>query len=257
MILSMTIRSSWTVAVMPFTLLAVFFAMAIKTHMAHQLEARLAHIEQLTMLRHWVRAVRIAWRLLPSLVTRPTLRNRAITAMAACLDQLGAYDAAIVTFDDLIEHLPNEHPSSVRQRLDRCIAQLANGQLTDADNAIRKLRSRIDTPLNSATYRLALLIQQVRTNHWLDAIDQNASDLVDQLRPLGVEAGYGYALMALSYHMLAENDPLRCDSDHEAQLWWSRATLLLPVTAMIDRFAELASLAHFSSSCPLATTTML
>ena len=70
-------------------------------------------------------------------------------------------------------------------------------------------------------------------------------------RPLGVEAAYGHALMALAHHQLAQRpQPAKTDDvepmDHNTLtlIWWQRATLLLPVQALVQRFAELQTLAE-------------
>ena len=173
------------------------------------------------------------------------------------LDQLKAFEAAITAYDYLIDHLPSTHPWSMRLRVQRIIAQLATHRLTDADEGLRRMRPKTTEMMDATTcaaLRLAALIQQVRTYHWSDAA-ASAADLLGDLRPLGVEAGYGHALLALSYHHLADAPPsdgalstdaqptTAAEADKMARLWWSRATVLLPAPVLVDRFPELGALA--------------
>ena len=105
------------------------------------------------------------------------------------------------------------------------------------------------TPI-SASYRLACLVQQIRTHHFADAV-QDSQNLVEELRPLGVESGYGHALLAFAHEplasrvsaeALAEPEQLAAHAS-EARNCWSRATLLLSPEAIADRYPELAPLA--------------
>ncbi len=111
------------------------------------------------------------------------------------------------------------------------------------------------TPV-TAGFRLARLIQDVRTHHFADALE-TSDELIDELRPLGVEAGYGMALMALCYHQHHRRQAEHTDTDTDAASagtggapdtagpsdavarWWQRATLLLPAPVLVDRFPEL------------------
>jgi hypothetical protein len=83
----------------------------------------------------------------------------------------------------------------------------------------------------------------VRTNHFADAVE-GCDGLLDELRPLGVDAGYGHALVALAYHHLAG-----AAAGEQAALWWSRATLLVAAPALLDRFAELRPLLGAGCRC--------
>lgn len=255
--ISFSVAHSWRMIVLPLALVAVAVASSFKEKTVARLEQSVIRSEELTLCRHWDRAYKMTLDLLPSLATRPTLHLRTVLVAATCLDQLQAYDAAIVTYDYLIDQLPNSDTTSIRLRIRRAIAQLANGQLADADVALCRLRSQNDGDgLMSAGYRLACLIQQVRTNHWSDAVEQNALDLIDRLRPLGVDAGYGYALMALSCFRIQEDQPHTPPPHRDALVWWTRATRLLPVSALVNRFSELttiASLLPMQQALPPAT----
>lgn len=244
----MWVESSWLQS-LPWMILVAFLGfMVYRVHWARQLEAQVTSVQELTMLRRYPVAMRLAWRTLPKVTVAPILHGRIVAFMAHVLDHLRAYDAAIVAYDHLIDHLPLKHPGSVQLRIHRAMAQLNNGQLSDADDGLRALRGAetpMRNPTTGATFRLAKLTQQVCTNHYAEAVN-SAGKLVDDLRPLGVDAGYGHALMAFCFHMLSSAD----DRLHEtAAPWWARATLLLPPAALVERFPELTALAdRYSSS---------
>ena len=254
MAITLTLHGNAAVLLSWLIIIGVLAGLTSKARRTRRLEQRVAHIQEMAMLRHWSAAVRLAWRLLPSLITLPPLYGQTLVLIAHCLDQLKAYDAAIEAYDHLINHTASEEPLAVQLRIGQAQAQLATDQLTDADDALRKLRAQTDAlaqPVIGAAYHLAGLIQQAHTGHWAEAVEQNASGLIGRLRPLGVEAGYGYALLALSYHQLDNTDPSA--SDHAAR-WWSRATLLLPVSALVDRFSELAAMAPYEPTAQPFTT---
>ena len=237
-VLLMLVAEDGWLQLTPFiVLLALFAIMAYRSRWLRLLEAQVTRVHELAMLRHYPRAMRLTWQLLPKLASMPPLHNRVVAFLADLLNQVRAYDAAIVAYDYLIHHLPAEHPAALYVQMHRVMAQLANDQLADADDALRNLRRHGDAlrqPVAAATWRLAQLLQQVRTNHFTDAVE-SAPQLVAALRPLGVEAGYGHALMAYCYHMLAPGG--------DAMPWWSRATLLLPAEVLVERFPELGALA--------------
>lgn len=251
------------------------------------LEARAVRAQELALRRHWPQSLRLAWRALPSLVSFPELHARLIAVIAHDLDQVKAYEAAIAAYSFLIERLPPEHPASVQFRVQKALAELACDRLSDADQSLRRLRGLIEPHRGSVTgagYRLATLLQEIRTNHFAEAA-ASADTLLEELRPLGVEAGYGHALTALAFARMAggqgwarslasfddeshrqgsgmpappdgaaaeERTPAqRTEELHrQAALWWSRATLLLPVETLVDRFPELEFLTR-----PAATPT--
>ena len=255
LLVSMSIESNWA-AILPWLTVGVlFFGLAARIHRAKQLESRITQIQEWVMLHHWVPALRAAWRLLPSLVTLPSMHGRVVAMIAHCLDQIKSYDAAITAYDYLIDRLPTNDLLSIQLRLHRSISLLVNDQLTDADDALRKIRGHTDAlnhPGLNATYRLAGIVQQTRTNHWSAAADQANPELVDQLRPLGIDAGYGYALVALSHYKV--NEPLEQPTTDYTAYWWSLATLLLPTSTLVYRFAELDQLTHLPSLMPSCST---
>ncbi len=122
--------------------------------------------------------------------------------------------------------------------MQRAIASLFTHQLSDADDALRRLRGPVEalaqTPID-ASYRFALLFQSVQTAHYAEAIDES-DGLLEALRPMGVEAGYGHALLAWCFAQ--RNDADRDDASH-ARSWWQRATTLMPASALYARFPEI------------------
>ncbi len=258
--LALTRDELWAQLLPWVALLALFSLMSMRVKRMRALEREVLNVQELTMKRDFPQALSTGWELIPRLTVVPEMQARVIAFVANTLDHLHAHEAAIVGYDHLIERMPANNPSSVQLRLYRAIAQLACDRLTDADDDLRKLRGLDDvagdSPLASI-YRLAMLVQAVHTHHY-DAAIEKSDTLIDALRPLGVEAGYGYALIALACYLLAQREAHRDPNDTapsltdrpssdalmaDAKLWWSRATLLLPVETMIERYPQLQSIA--------------
>ncbi len=233
-------------AVLPWLGVAgVLVTLARRATRIRRLQHRVLRTQELAMLRYWPQCLRMGWRTLPALESQPDLHARVVTAMAVSLDQVKAYEAAIEAYRFLIQELPSDQPGTVQLRVQCAIAELADGRLSDADDTLSRLRPALGkfphTPI-SAGYHLARLIQQVRTNHWAEAAEGSTA-MIDHLRPLGVDAGFGYALTALAYHRLegGQGEPV----DRPATKWWSYATTLLPRGVLIDRFPELEPLSAY------------
>jgi len=245
MMVSMTVESDWA-AVLPWlTIAVVFVGLAMKMRQTRRLEKRITEVQEMALLRQYDKALRVVWRMVPSLAILPVLHGQAVILIAHCLNQIRSYEAAIAVYDYLINRLPTHDPITAQLRLKLAAAQLATDRLADADDTLRRLRGQIETlnvPALEAEYRLVCLIQQVRTNHWSDAATQANEHWIDQLRPLGLEAGFGYALLALSH--LKQGSPQNPSENDQAEAWWSRATLLLPVRVLVDRFEELDQIAQ-------------
>jgi len=208
------------------------------------LEHQVTYAQELSMLRHHEQTLRLTWQLLPQVATAAMLHNRVVAYLAYSLDQLKVFDAAIVAYDNLIGQLPPQHPGSVQLQIQRAIAQLQLEQLIDADDTLRRMRHMADTIKHTAvgaSYRLAGLLQQVRTHHFAEAIEESGG-LLEDLRPLGVEAAYGQALMALCYHQHGGAEGAGGGGAQNSRLWWSRATLLMPPATLVDRFDELGTM---------------
>jgi hypothetical protein len=221
---------------------------SIRSRRAMSLQTRARRTQETAMLRRYTDALRLAWQLLPNVAAAPQVHGQTVAMIAHTLDSLGHYDAAIVGYDHLLSRLPLGQPITVHIAVSRAAAALGAERLSDADEAIRRLRGPVEpfehTPI-SAAYRLAKLTQQVRTHHFNEGV-QESPGLIDDLRPLGVEAGYGHALMALCHYH--DNNAITNHSNpqHDAKSWWQQATLLLPPDTLLQRFPELAPLTELS-----------
>lgn len=217
-------------------LLVVLIWMQTQAQRVRRLQARARAVQELTMLRRAPEALRLGWTLLPQLTAMPNLHGRTIAAMAHCLDLADAHDTAIVAYDYLLERMPQDHPGAFQMRVQRAISALFADRLADADDALRRLRNGIerfiDTPLH-AGYLLAHLIQDVRTHHYAEGLTL-CDEWAAKLRPLGVEAGFGHALIALCHHETQQADA--------AQRYWESATTLLPANVLLHKFPELKPL---------------
>jgi len=220
---------------------------SFRTRRLLSLQARVRRTQEIAMLRRYPKALRQGWRTLPKVTPLPQLHGQTIAMMSHCLDTLGQYDAAIVGYDYLLDKLPPGQPAAIHIGVSRAAAALGAERLSDADDALRRLRGPIEpfenTPI-SAAYRLALLTQQVRTYHFQEGV-QESEGLVDALRPLGIDAGYGHALMALC-HYHTDNNPDNNNISNATQTWWQQATLLLPPNTLLKRFPELKPLTELA-----------
>lgn len=230
-------------------LLALMAYLSGQARTAAQLQARAVRAWELAMIRRYREALGQAWDLLPLCRTKPELHGRALTVIAHVLGELGRDEAAEVAYEYLMDRLPPDHPLALRLQLQRAIAALTGGRLADGDDALRKLRSQAegsnDTSL-AAAFRMARLVQDVQTGHYADAVAE-AERTERGLLPLGVEAGYGYALLGLCCHQLAvhaahDDDAKRAGHASQARQLWDKATLLIPASALVYRYPALQPL---------------
>jgi tetratricopeptide (TPR) repeat protein len=230
-------------AMLPWVVLAVaLVVMSWRGRRGRELQQATDRLQDMVLLRRHRDALTRAWHLLPSLRGNPLLHARTTVMLAHCLDHLQAYEAAIVGYDLILEKMPAHDPGSLQIQIHRAIAALNADRLTDGDDALRQLRSRIEPYPNSpisAGYCLAQLLQDVRTHHYEEALGRS-DELLAQLRPLGVDAGYGHALVALCYHHRRNED--RSVNGQASRWWWNRATLLIPQAALLHRFPQLQPL---------------
>ncbi len=233
-------------AVLPWLALGgILIQGAARVRTARALEREVNGLGEQAMLRRYRAALRRAWLVLPKLVHHPSLHGRTVAALAQSLDDLGAYESAIAAYDHLLEGMPPHGPPTMHLKISRAIASLRADHLADGDEALRKVRSAIDPYLGSpigAAFRMAQLIQDVRTHHYADALDFEPT-LLDDLRPLGVEAGFGHALMALCCQAAQAASPRDAKQQQvRAQQWWARARTLLPQGTLLEEFPELRPL---------------
>ncbi|HAI10936.1 MAG TPA: hypothetical protein DCM28_04485 [Phycisphaerales bacterium] len=238
-------------ALLPWLILVgvVIFAM-VRVRNIRGIQTRVQKIGEWTQLGQHDRATRAIWKTLPVVQMMPELHGRLVALMAHNLDRLAAWPAAEVAYDYLIQRMPTDHPSSIQLQLQRTILQLFNDELASADTNLRKLRPMAMELKNSpmaATYHYAALLQHVSTYHFTEAIEENRDDLVENLRPLGVEAGHGYALLAWSCYQLSlrQADSLQFNDElmEQTRHWWHKATLLLSTQKLLKRQPQLKALA--------------
>ncbi|MAX27656.1 MAG: hypothetical protein CMJ19_24435 [Phycisphaeraceae bacterium] len=234
-------------AILPWLILIGVVAYAvIRVRHVRTIQSRVMRISEWTQLEQHERATRAIWKMLPVVQMMPELHGRLVALMAHNLDRLTAWPAAEVAYDYLIQRMPADHPGSIQLQLQRTVLQLFNDELTSADTNLRKLRPlamEMSASPISATYHYAALLQQVSTFHYADAVAENKDELVDRLRPLGVEAGHGYALMAWSCYQLSLREPESTTWMQQARDWWHKATLLLSTQKLLARQDELKALA--------------
>ena len=232
-------------------LLGLFALMAYlsgQARAAAQLQERAVRAWELAMIRRYREALGQAWELLPACRTKPELHGRAVTVIAHVLGELGRDEAAEVAYGYLMDRLPPDHPLALRLKLQRARAALTGGRLADGDDILRRLRSQAEGSKDeslAAAYRMTKLVQDVQTGHYADAITE-AEQTAEALVPLGVEAGYGYALLAMCFHQRAQHssddDVARNTLAEQARSYWGRATLLIPPAALVYRYPALQPL---------------
>lgn len=230
-------------------LLALMAYLSGQARNAAQLQQRAVRAWELAMIRRYREALGQAWDLLPVCRTKPELHGRAVTVIAHVLGELGRDEAAEVAYEYLTDRLPPNHPLVLRLRLQRAIAALTGGRLADGDDILRKMRGQTESsgdPSLAAAFALAKLVQDVETGHYADAVAE-VDTTTQALVPLGAEAAYGYALLALCGHLLAvhathEDDAKRADFASQARQLWDQATLLIPAAALVYRYPALQPL---------------
>ena len=255
MVLGASVLGGPAGVVLPWVALGVliggFVWLARKNRDRQRLAAGVEHVGELSARRHHAAALRQAWMMLPRAVRLPGLHVRLVTIMGQALAGVRRYDAALRCYDDAIRDLQPGHPIAIQLHIAKAQAQLHTEHLSDADDTLRRLRGTADVdgkgqghPV-SAAYATAKLLQAVKTHHYSDAIEEGGRDgeaWLERLRPLGVEAGYGYGMLTLCFAELAsraEDQEQREGWWEAARRWWGRATLLMPRQAIMYRVPEL------------------
>ena len=197
-------------------------------------------IDELAMRRKYVEALRGAWVLLPRSKKRHGLYMRMANVIAHCLGELKCYEACAEAYDQLIDRLPIEGDGVKQLRVFRAIAWLMEDRLADADSALRAMRGVKDDyrgTILGATVAYAELLQCVKTFHFEEGLTMS-NRLLDDIRPMGIEAGYGHALMATCCYEMA----LRANEEEEksglmkrAKEWWDNAVCLIREEHLLDR----------------------
>ncbi|MHB1155337.1 MAG: hypothetical protein ACYC26_00720 [Phycisphaerales bacterium] len=222
-------------AVLLLAALSLVIWMFIQRRAAEQVQRQIQQLHELVVLRHDAPAATLAWSLIPKVRHLPDAHVQTVMLLAVSCARLDAYDAALAAHHYLLEHIPSRHPTSLLIRLQQVMAMLHEDHLVDADAEIRRL-SHADLPgTGHAMLQLAMLYQQIKTHHHADAVTQ-ADAVAPSLQPLGIEAGYGYAMLATAFHHTRQPQP--------ASNWWHQATLLMPPDVICHDIPETAVLLH-------------
>jgi len=208
---------------------------------------RVSRLQELTTLGRHDEAIGDAWRLLPALRGWPELHVHAVWLLGANLASRSAYESALVAYDYLLDLLSEGEGLGELIRLQRVNLLLHDDRLADADDELRVLSARQRDPMGRALLRIGRLHQQLKTGHFEDA-DALDDRLIDQLQPLGMEAGFGYGLAAGIYHSH--------ERQADAERWYRRATLLIEPDRLVDRFPQLEGLRGLPAAPSLADARM-
>ncbi|QNN25188.1 hypothetical protein HED60_23870 [Planctomycetales bacterium ZRK34] len=220
-------------------LMGLLIYLSVRARRQQALMRQVRVVSELAMTRRSRDALRAAWKLLPDLSGLPQAHGQVVTILASVLAQLRAHESSLVACDYLLPHIPPNHPASYMVRAQRLLDLLHIDRLADADDAIRDLRSADLDPLSGAMLRTAELYQQIITHHDEDAA-LGSDDAIAALQPLGIDAGYGYALLATAF--------IRLDNAPDAGAWWRRATLLLPSASIFEALPETQPLTALPAS---------
>ncbi len=234
--------------------------MMLRVKQQKVLEARANRLQELLLMREHKQVLREVWLLIPELSQQPSLHVRMVNALAHALIELKCYEAGVAAMGYLIEVVPNGHPHAVQIKINRAIAWLMMDHLSDADDALRGMRGLEDEQKQNtiaASYGFASLLQAVKTFHWEDGVEAGptgqSQQWIDRLRPLGIEAGYGYGLIAFCHLKYGER-MVQQDATGGAEgarlhgvaadRWWARATCLLRPDYLLHKFPELTEVAQ-------------
>lgn len=255
----------------------VMLAVRQRVRRTREVVERLARVQDLALRRSDRQALATLWELIPALTKLGPMYGRSITLMALCLTRVGAHDAAIAALDRLLDRLPKAMSVRAPLLLQRTLAAVHADRITDASETLRQLRGHTDQHAAPSTlqamHRLAQLMLDARTGHALEALEDE-STLRDTLRPLGTDAGFGYATAAhchwqrVEFHAQTVLDaaqptdalsPGQAQPYHrsQAQQWWSDATMLIPAEALVRRLPELRDMASSLDASPYPLETPL
>lgn len=220
-------------------------------------QRELRRLHESAMLRRYDTALRKAWELLPDVVEEGGAYASLVLTMGRCLGELKRDDAALVCFDRMLKLTPERHPARPQLEVLRAVSALFDDRLAEADDAIRKLRESAPAGQSAEPggalaggAAFARMLQSARTYRVDDLID-DAHATIERLRPMGIDAAFGYALTAWAHSQRADhprNDDDPATLRDRAAAWWDRATTLLPEAALIHRLPECAAFAGAGAS---------
>ncbi|QQE13074.1 hypothetical protein JD969_06330 [Planctomycetota bacterium] len=220
--------------------ISVFIAAMMRVRYLKQLEAQGVQVDEWAMQRRYVDALRSAWVLLPKSRKRHGLYMRMSNVIAHCLSELKCHEASAEAYDFLIDHLPLEGAGVKQLRVYRAISWLMEDRLADADDTLRHLRgvkSEFKGTALASAYTYAELLQCVKTYHFDEGVALSET-LLNDMRPLGIEAGYTYAMMSTCYHEMVlrtEDEKEKARLEKEANKWWEYATCLIKEEHLMNR----------------------
>ena len=193
-------------------------------------------VTEAVQLQDWGHAEELLCRMLGRPVRRPTLRTQGLLAMAAVTDASHAHEAT----ETICRHILDSGSGNIVQRHTAEVAlagaMLKSGQITDAVSAVDSLsRKELPGPLRAQVELLALF-REVTMGHPDESVAK-ADKRSELFRAyLGTKAGFGYGLQAAAFDALGQTDP--------ARQCWHKATLLISVERLLDRFQELRPIAQ-------------
>jgi tetratricopeptide (TPR) repeat protein len=217
-----------------------------KQHRAEQLQ--LEAIEELVTLRRWPQAALLLQAMLGQPTRSPHARVQALIYLAGVLARYHRFDDAIAVQDHLLEAVNMDESTAYGLRLGRAMAMLREDHLFDADRAIADLKRRIGREnsvesesnnalpqvTESAGLALIEMYRDVKTGHPTEALDTLAARLPAMRRQLSHRVADAWALAAKAHDLLGQ--------ETEAQTAFENATLLSPMSEMIRRYPEIASI---------------
>jgi hypothetical protein len=239
-----------------------------KRRQAIDLQRSMEQLRELTLLRRHRQACSAAWALIPRVNRHAHLHGHTTLMFASNLMGMNHFDGAIAAQDYLLEHIPNDHPTALLIRLQRVMAYLHTDQLRSADDELRAL-SRTELPaFPSSLHAAGVLFQQIKTHHHADVLsdyrldkttneaeesdkapsaDEQPRDPIALFAPLGTEAAYPYAMLAVAAH--------HQDATGLAGRWWTAATRLRPAETLLEDVSEFRVLAGYPPAPSLQTVT--
>lgn len=232
-------------------LLVMFFVVRAQRHEQQAVQA----IDEMVRLRRWPQAAEGAVGLLSKPMRHPLARTHVLVLLSGILMRYERFADALEVTDHLLEGHPLDGSTLHALHVGRALAMLRMDHLVDADRAIIELRRQVaraqsmadeqttdddptDSPvrIESAGLTLVEMYRDVKTGHPREAIDlfnRKRTILRDQL---GHRLADGLGMAAHAHHMLGDGS--------QAQLLWYQATLLTPVTEIVRRYPELASISR-------------
>jgi len=227
--------------------------LAVKAQRTEQLQLEAA--EELVTLRRWPQAAVLLEGMLSVPMRSPGGRVQALIYLTSVLARYHRFEDAIAVQNHLMEHIVLDDSTTHALRLGRAMAMLREDHLFDADRAIADLRRatrRADESADggatsgpgfeSAGLALIEIYRDVKTGHPEEAIGLVNAKLPILRQQLGHRVGDAYALLARAYDLQGKTP--------EAQDAFEKATTLAPVSELVRRYPEVATLGDRYRAAP-------